>query len=283
LDLLDKQKSTFRWVDTSEIEEFQLKHPREAGVHAPRLKVLAWACLGRMIQRKVHDATEDAVASLDILKRVCVEGTERTQEALLRVTAQMDVALEGRNVPAAAEYEEAKRARRHAKKESDAASLLARIVETKYAEALKASAAEDVLAAKKQRWDAAIENATTLRKLARFLDKEQVRIKRYKDSQMRKAKNAIVLEGVNPNEVAPRRTVAAAAAAASNAEEEGEEGAGGAGGEGAGAAVAAEGEGAGAAVAASTKPLTAMGGAGGSSLPKRKTRRARNHSRRRNP
>jgi len=279
LDMSAEQASRSIWIDTYKMAEFQLEHPGGMQTHGPRLKVLALACLGKVIQRGVHDATEDAVAALEIVKRVCVEGKERTRENLLRITAEFNRALEGRNVPAAANYDKAKSARLATKRESITAHGDARKAKATYEDAVKASLVPEVVAAAKKAHEEANERATALEKSAQFLDKEQDRIKRIRDDRRREARNAIVLEGVDPNTVAPR-TAAAAAAEGGGADAVAEGGgAAAAAAEGGGAAAAAA---AAAAVAANKKP--AMGGAGGGP-PARKSRRRstrpRNPTRRR--
>ena len=253
----EAERATFRVIDVSTLEIFQVEHkgpkePKGPAVSAavaepkgppktycPRLKILAWACLGRAIQTGVHDATEDAVATLDVLKHVCLVG-EKARDDLLRVMTEHEAVLDGRNVPAGVEHQKMKDEQKAALAELRIAQALAEKTKAQY-EAGRNSLEKHVIDARLKAFEDARQKVKDLSEQEEALSIKADSFKRRVVDKRRAARNAIMFEGANPNVVAPRLGTAVATGAT-------------------GAATGATG--------------AARGGAGGPSPPKRKTRRS---------
>lgn len=227
--------------------------------YCPRLKMLAWACLGRKIQSKVHEATEDAVATMDVLKHVCLVG-DKVKDDIIRVLAGHHASLGARNVMEAKEYNDLQEARGAALRELIAARELQNTTEAQYKEAVKVPLKKRVIEARWAAFEAAKRNAARLGKIEDRLSDSVSIAKRGVEDARRTARNAVYFEGANLRVVAPMRlkpkkakTNAPAATGAT------------------GAAVAAVATGTAVAPGATG---AARGGAGGPSPPKRKTRRS---------
>jgi DNA polymerase III epsilon subunit-like protein len=276
LELTEAQRATFRVIDVSKLKELQVPHvapvrpeaptaPAVAPVatptpvprtYCPRLKMLAWACLGRKIQSKVHEATEDAVATMDVLKHVCLLG-DKVKDDIMRVLAGHHASLGARNVLEAKEYNDLQEARGAALKEFIAARDLQNTTEDQYKEAVKVPLKKRVIEARWAAFEAAKRNAARLGKIEDRLSDSVSIAKRGVEDARRTARNAVYFEGANLSVVAPIRlkpkkekTKVAAATGAT------------------GAVVAPV------AAVATGATGAARGGAGGPSPPKRKTRRS---------
>jgi len=201
--LRGKFPEVLKVIDTSTMPCFQIKHVDQEGAHPPRLKDLAWACLGRKIQTKVHNPTEDAVTALDVVKYVAVVGEKAAGEKLVGMKGILDAALKGRNVPEAAKYETIFKLRKVATDEHRQTRILVKTLESEYEEAIKSKKPNEIIKQRK----AALDEANRQREKARDRAEETrgpwEEAKRIVDGARRAAQNAVVIEGRNLNEVLP--------------------------------------------------------------------------------
>jgi RNA exonuclease 4 len=240
LGISEEQRGLFRVIDVRELAAFQVPHKAPTApttlavptapprMYCPRLKILAWACLGRKIQTGVHDATEDAVTTLDVLKHACLVGDDKVQADLLRTMAEYEATLEGRNVLVGTNYEKTKKDHTTTMKRLKPAWERRTLARTQYIAAQTTSLAPEEVAKRREAFDDANKIVTELEARATSLRDALDRKKRGVDDARRAARNAIMFEGVDPNAVAPR--VGSGAAARPAAAEKPPETRGGAGG-----------------------------------------------------
>jgi len=255
----------FKVFDVSKMEALQVNHPGSTTKYCPRLKLLAWACCKKKIQTKTHNATEDAEATLEVLKAVCLDA-EKARADLLETIDLHAAALGEMNVPGGANYDEKNEG--FMTKIGELKALSAHMAEliSQYDEAMKVVPLPKGKVAKIiKELDACKTKRVELVKQTDTLRTQKESVKRIINDERRAARNAIVLEGVDPKDVVPKLVPRVIRM-------------GGAGG--GGAAVAEKGGEATATAAAATAAAAAKpvvrGGAGGP-LPRRKTRRTNKH------